>query len=142
MFGWRDLDYWRRDWEEGGDSESHHAGSIQEVKAATVLLSVMKEKIARYWYQSGGERWVAARVMTVTDYQRNYEGVLMAGVRQWSSKNRCVSDSKKMLVEQGISLEVLHVKEYPPERSLRPSHPNQKRYQGQRRSRETLASEH
>jgi hypothetical protein len=54
MFGQRDLDYWRRDWEEGGDSESHHADSIQEVKAATVLLSV-KEKVVKYWYQSGGE---------------------------------------------------------------------------------------
>lgn len=57
MFGQKDLDYWRRDWdwEEGGDSESHHVDSIQEVKAATILLSVMKEKVVKYWYQSGGE---------------------------------------------------------------------------------------
>lgn len=85
--------------------------------------------------------------MLIND-QRKYEGALMvvevvvAVVRHHCSRCRYVSDSKTMVVERGISLEELHVREYPPEHWLYPSHWNRRREQGQRKSRGILASEY
>jgi hypothetical protein len=57
MFGWRDLDYWLKGWEEGRDCETRYACPTQEAMVATDLPSVIKEKSVKDWYQSGGATW-------------------------------------------------------------------------------------
>ena len=116
MFAQRDLDYWLQGLGEEGGRETRYVGSTQEAKAASVLPFVMNEKSVTYRCQSGGVSGVEARVVYVINDQRNYEGGLLAvaGAGRPVSRDHCASGSKMKLFWQGISLEALRVKEYPP----------------------------